>query len=148
MSVCLTFVIFLSFLKALLVSSVSRLSPSMHRSLTLAEARQAVTTSLRTSASIQSVVHCVVSVAYVISSGSLYFYLLLVISAAILYLVTTRSSEIFPASASATMMSTGMSDWVENVSEICSGSTRPDERLWRWLAPGDRLGLRRPAQSP
>ena len=47
-----TFVIFLSFLKALLVSSVSRLSPSMHRSLTLAEARQAVTTSLRTSASV------------------------------------------------------------------------------------------------
>ena len=26
------------------------------------------------------------------------------------------------------------------MSEICSGSTLcPDERLWRWLAPGDRL---------
>merc|ERR1719381_85976 len=65
-------VIFLSFLKALPVSSVSLLSPSIQTSLTLALAVQADTSSFRT---------------------------LLVISAAILYLVTTRSSEMVGGSS-------------------------------------------------
>merc|ERR1719242_1028420 len=71
-------VIFLSFLNALPVSSVSLRSPNMQSSLTLALGRQTATSSLR---------------------------ILLVISAAILYFVTTRSSAMVGGSSlSATIL--------------------------------------------